>query len=416
MYKISISLLKKEKSKAVNLCLCIGMTIFSCLTFMQFILNTSLYENNFFFSSLICVFMILICVMLMINACNYYTTVKSREMGLLLLSGLSYFQVMVYNFIQLFIIVLVSACCGFALFFICNPILQYVLSIRLSTNINIFYMNLEVIKQCFALIATVFIIMLMINIGYIYKSSIPELLESNNIVHLKKDKRLFRFSPKFYMALYVIGLILMFFGDNQATGYIVFSYFGAVGAYGIFRYYIPDKYNKMQYDKIKGNKFIIFADIAQFTQKTKSLIAYLMVTLIVLNAFLLSTIDDLLLNFEIAFAFLISNIILSIALIDKFKIDSIERKKHFSTLYKMGFTKEELIDIYCKEIKKYFAIIWILSSVYILNTFFVYFINQNVNLLWTIFILLSYIMPYLFAELIILKERKREIRNDKEYN
>ena len=135
-------------------------------------------------------------------------------------------------------------------------------------------------------------------------------------------------------------------------------------------------------------------------QQSKSFILILMVAMIGIVPFICGTTDNSLFNFEMHLAFVITNILLSLTLINRFKIDHIQRREHFHAIYQLGFARAE---------------IWILSIIYIFNIFIVFYFNQGMGIMTTFIIMAEYLIPYMLAEMIILYERKEEIKNDKYY-
>ena len=197
---------------------------------------------------------------------------------------------------------------------------------------------------------------------------------------------------------------------------ILFSFFGAVGAYGVFRHYLPHHYNRNALKYCKTAKdLLIKEDVSLIMQQSKSFILILMVAMIGIVPFICGTTDNSLFNFEMHLAFVITNILLSLTLINRFKIDHIQRREHFHAIYQLGFARAEIDFVYMQEIKYYFRHLWILSIIYIFNIFIVFYFNQGMGIMTTFIIMAEYLIPYMLAEMIILYERKEEIKNDKYY-
>ncbi|MFQ7172170.1 MAG: hypothetical protein ACLRQF_08850 [Thomasclavelia ramosa] len=111
MIKMALHLLKLEKKSAVDLCICIASTVTVCLLFMEILKSPEIsgnldFLNIQFLYNVINVFMIFMCVVLMVYSSNYFIRLKSREIGLTVLSGLSFFKRTIYSLVQVLCIVL----------------------------------------------------------------------------------------------------------------------------------------------------------------------------------------------------------------------------------------------------------------------------------------------------------------------
>lgn len=422
MIKMALHLLKLEKKSAVDLCICIASTVTVCLLFMEILKSPEISGNldflniQFLYNALLTFFMIFMCVVLMVYLSNYFIRLKSREMGLIVLSGLSFFKRTIYSLVQVLCIVLFSSMIGIIVFLGISPIVKMVIYEILSVDANIFVLSFDALMQGLAVILAMILVIMLFNSGFIMRTGITELLENHNIISYKKDTRAIKPPDGIYPLIYIFGLICMYTGNNQVGGYILFSFFGAVGAYGVFRHYLPHHYNRNALKYCKTAKdLLIKEDVSLIMQQSKSFILILMVAMIGIVPFICGSTDNSLFNFEMHLAFVITNILLSLTLINRFKIDHIQRREHFHAIYQLGFARAEIDFVYMQEIKYYFRHLWILSIIYIFNIFIVFYFNQGMGIMTTFIIMAEYLIPYMLAEMIILYERKEEIKNDKYY-
>lgn len=417
MIKMALHLLKIEKRNTLNLGICIASTVTVCLIFMEILKSPFITtESLFFYNSLITFFMILMCVILMVYASNYFIRIKSREMGLLILSGLSSLKVFGYMLVQMLLVVVVFALLGFVMFMIVNPVIQASLYYILGIDANIFYVNYEALLQGLAIVIAIVFAIMLANTGFLVKTGIIELLENHNIISYKKDTRAIKPPKWLWVFIYGFGLLCMYTGNNEVGGYILFSLIGALGAYGLFRHYLPNYYHKRALKQtVDPIRFLVKEDTNLLMQQSKSFIAIVMLVMIGMVPFICGSYSDQVLHFEMHMAFTIANVLLSLTLINRFKIDHIQRDEHFFGVFKLGFCKEEINEVYKKEVISYFNHIWVLSVIYIINIFIVFYLNQGLRVMTIIIIIFEYVIPYLFAEIVILYERKKEIDHDKRY-
>lgn len=334
MIKMALHLLKLEKKSAV------------CLLFMEILKSPEISGNldflniQFLYNALLTFFMIFMCVVLMVYSSNYFIRLKSREIGLTVLSGLSFFKRTIYSLVQVLCIVLFSSMIGIIVFLGISPIVKMVIYEILSVDANIFVLSFDALMQGLAVILAMILVIMLFNSGFIMRTGITELLENHNIISYKKDTRAIKPPDGIYPLIYIFGLICMYTGNNQVGGYILFSFFGAVGAYGVFRHYLPHHYNRNALKYCKTAKdLLIKEDVSLIMQQSKSFILILMVAMIGIVPFICGTTDNSLFNFEMHLAFVITNILLSLTLINRFKIDHIQRREHFHAIYQLGFAR-----------------------------------------------------------------------------
>lgn len=416
MIKVAFLLLKRERKKLIGLCVSVSATITSCLVFMQLIKSPYLFQSDFIFDSsflfngiLICC-NIIVCVALTVYSHHYYLKNRSREYGLIKLFGVRSSKISLYNLIPILFITLISMIIGILLFFMINPIVLSVVYHLMDMNLSIFYVNKAAFIQGLAIVMAIIIVLYPLNMGYIYKTDIVTLLDDHNMIDYKKDKRILRLPAVIYLLIYVFGLFLMYAGENEVTAYIVFAIIGAFGAQGMFHKFLP-KLLKKNYVKKKGTKGLINSDVGLLMQQSKTLIILIIVSTIVFIPFIIGTVEQKVFNFELHLSFIIMNVLLSLTLVSRFKIDYYQRRNHFISIYKLGFTKEDIIKIYHQETIKYSLIMWSLIGLYMLNTFVVFMNRQGLDMKYIGIILLE-LLPYVISVIYILFMQRRMIENE----
>lgn len=419
MIKMAWHLLMQERKKTINLCQCTASTVAVCLLFMEILKSPylSMNDSNFLFNALLTFFVIFVCVILMVYASDYFIRIKSREMGLLILAGLGSLKLFIYSLVQVLLIVVVGAVLGTVIFFIINPLIQAYLYYLLQIEANIFYVDIDALFQGLAIVLAIILVIMLLNSGFLARTGVSELLENHNVISYKKDTRVVKPPQLFWPFIYGFGLLCMYTGTNQVGGYLLFALMGALGVYGLFHHYLPHYYSKNVLSKAKNaHDLLIKKDVSLLMQQSKSFIAILMIVMIGMVPLICGLVNNSLFNFELHLAFVIANVLLSLTLIERFKIDAIQRKEHFHNIHKLGFTKEEIGLVNRQEIINYFNHLWILSIIYIINIFIVFYLNQEFELITMVIIMVEYLIPYLIAEIIILKERRKEISHDEQYS
>lgn len=80
-------------------------------------------------------------------------------------------------------------------------------------------------------------------------------------------------------------------------------------------------------------------------QQSKSLIVYIMLSVILFPTFILVTTKRSFIFMILQIAFILINILLSTSLMNRFFIDLYEKKSHYSNLFKIGLKRKEVIQV-----------------------------------------------------------------------
>ena len=134
----------------------------------------------------------------------------------------------------------------------------------------------------------------------------------------------------------------------------------------MFRHYLPHHYNRNALKYCKTAKdLLIKEDVSLIMQQSKSFILILMVAMIGIVPFICGTTDNSLFNFEMSSCICYYQYIIEFDIINRFKIDHIQRREHFHAIYQLGFARAEIDFVYMQEIKYYFS-----SSLDIVNNLY----------------------------------------------
>ena len=419
MMKVAFLLFKRERKNIIGLCISVSATITSCLIFMQLIKSPYLFETasifdvSYLLNGLLICCNVIVCVILTVYSHHYYLKNRSREYGLIKLFGVRSLKISLYNLMPILLVTLISMIIGILLFLVINPMVLLVVYHIMDMDLSIFYINKDAFIQGLAIVIAIIIVLYPLNMGYIYKTDIMTLLDDRNIIDYRKDKRILRLPAVIYLFIYVLGLFLMYTGENEIMAYIVFAIIGAFGAQGMFHKFFP-KILKKNFVKKKKINCLIDSDVGLLMQQSKTLIIIVIVSTIIFIPFIIGTVEQKAFHFELHLSFIIINILLSLTLVSRFKIDEDQRKNHFFSIYKLGFAKEDIIKIYRKETIKYYLAMWGLIGLYLINTLIVFINRQGLEIKYVGIVLLE-LLPYVVSEIYILWMQRRMMDNEQQY-
>ena len=151
MLKFALEMLWTERKKAYGLIVSIVTTLSICLLFLHFIVNPYLakkvtYDDILDFCEPYCImlmglFILMVCVSLICYSCNYYMKLHAREIGMLKMAGFNQGKVVLYQLIQMIMIMVVSVIITCCLSLVTTPIFLTVVYRYCHIHQSVFYFN-----------------------------------------------------------------------------------------------------------------------------------------------------------------------------------------------------------------------------------------------------------------------------------
>lgn len=351
MVTTALKMLFIEKKKAMSLVF--NLAIMICLSgvMLNMLENPKMQIVYLFINdvanllSILYFFLIIICIWLVAYSCLYYIRINSREFALIRLAGYDFLQLVKYMVIQNLMIVLMAAILGYLMMVVLIPVVQMIIYSYVGMNYNIFYISWSAIYQSFLLLLLTTVIMVFLDIYYINRMSIPEMLKMHNIVSYKTDKRLIKIPKILFVVLYLIGLIILFNSDDLSFGTILICIIGVIGVYGILYYIIPD-YLQARIDnkKLKPLDYVVSGNVSLFLQQAKMIIMLILITVIVFPIVILITSVYPLYYIQVHIIFVLVNVLTWMTLYSRFKLDFQEKGTLISKSIQNRFNDKRIKD------------------------------------------------------------------------
>lgn len=351
MVTTALKMLFIEKKKAMSLVF--NLAIMICLSgvMLNKLENPKMQIVYLFindvanFLSILYFFLIIICIWLVAYSCLYYIRINSRGFALIRLAGYDFLQLVKYMVIQNLMIVLMAAILGYLMMVVLIPVVQMIIYSYVGMNYNIFYISWSAIYQSFLLLLLTTVIMVFLDIYYINRMSIPEMLKMHNIVSYKTDKRLIKMPKILFVVLYLIGLIILFNSDDLSFGTILICIIGVIGVYGILYYIIPD-YLQARIDnkKLKPLDYVVSGNVSLFLQQAKMIIMLILITVIVFPIVILITSVYPLYYIQVHIIFVLVNVLTWMTLYSRFKLDFQEKGTSISKSIQNRFNDKRIKD------------------------------------------------------------------------
>lgn len=320
--------------------------------------------------SLLAFFLVFTSVLMSGYVSYYFITSKTKEVGVIGISGGSVIHTALYLSIQNILIEIIGAVIGLVVGLAISPLYNLVVKSNLNidggANISSAAIKLTLgwifIQACYALT---------VGIGYAYRKTIRELMVEENTA-LAEDKRLLRIPSGFYIFLYVLGIIFMYLiggteGGNVSAYIVVIS---VAGASGILKYSLP-KYLSKQRKKgklYKKGKMIWTGNLSVLLTRTSLLLVTMMLGIVAIISLVIFNNANYEITFMLNLQLVTFLILISLAIIYKLSAEIFGRKDSFYHLNIMGYTKAEIEDTIKKEIIAYFIIFVLLALLPVIAT------------------------------------------------
>ena len=417
MLKFALEMLWTERKKAYGLVISIVTTLSICLLFLHFIINPYLakkvtYDDILDFSEPYCImlmglFILMVCVSLICYSCNYYMKLHAREIGMLKMAGFNQGKVILYQLVQMIMIMVVSVIITCCLSLVTTPIFLTVVYRYCHIHQSVFYFNTRLFSMIGILVICILVVLIGMQVNYINNNSLSSLIKDKYITTQKEDHRVFVIPDYIYILGYFLGLYAMYVGEELDAGFAIASCIGAISAYGLFYYFIPHTLNEIVDSlNLKGEDTIVLGDLALFMQQSKLLIVFIMLAVILIPTFIFSSLHMKMLHIALHIGAVLINFVLCLSVVSRFDIDALEKKEHFKNLCKMGLTNQDVKKISYKEGNGFYVVLWIFAGIYILSIACTFLIRASIDLGLVGIVLLEFVVPYGMAELIVyLKKR-----------
>ena len=201
MLKFALEMLWTERKKAYGLVISIVTTLSICLLFLHFIINPYLakkvtYDDILDFSEPYCImlmglFILMVCVSLICYSCNYYMKLHAREIGMLKMAGFNQGKVILYQLVQMIMIMVVSVIITCCLSLVTTPIFLTVVYRYCHIHQSIFYFNTRLFSMIGILVICILVVLIGMQVNYINNNSLSSLIKDKYITTQKEDHRVF---------------------------------------------------------------------------------------------------------------------------------------------------------------------------------------------------------------------------------
>lgn len=407
LIKLSLVSLKKDLSKSMFYFLTFLLTTIFIFSFFNLVFypgaNINLGKDDGTFVTPIAVFVIVIAMVCVFLANNFYVSHKGKEISIILMSGASVFQLGIYLFFQVFLIMILAIPLGLLLGYLLIPFVNMIFASTFAYQGSMFYLSSQTLVATGAILLFEVFWCSLLNLGYCVRSTINSMMNQENQIDLSGIKGP-AISHRLFIACYFMPpVIFLFLKDSMS--FLLFSLVGLIGIFGLIKKVLPDYIEKRQRNESLQDpvQLIALGFFHSDIQKVFGLLIIMLLSSIILTCVTVYTLNQPLVSMVALMSYISVMILMSLTIVFKIGMELNKREKNFINLCRLGYSIEQLKQTIHLEMKLFYGLILVLPLVYqviiLLNLLF----RQQVTLYFVMIIFVIQIVPVVISYLISVR-------------
>ncbi|OUN37776.1 FtsX-like permease family protein [Massilimicrobiota sp. An80] len=399
--KFAIKNLLRQKKISLLFGITIMIMAVICYIFLAllydpyFALDVS-YYSKMMMGSATTLFVVMFTGCLIIYTNIYVLENKNQEISLMKICGMTNKRFIFYLFYQNTCLYFIGSLVGILLGILITPSMINYLYVLININADVYILK-DTLFQTILMMSCLYVISLILNIGYVYRGNIIKML--NGTKQNKYRKATFiTLSSRIYIIIYLCGLLLTIFNEHQTTAYIIFSVIGAIGTYGIIRYVIPEFIEKKKSTKWLNqvDQLIVYGEIFLKLKYTVLFIQIFMIVSIIMVTLVCFNLDNSIEMYRMIIAYIIMLPMIMFCMTYKNLMMNHQKKKSLQLIHKMGMTKIHQLTLLKKEWLLFYMMVSLLPGLYIIVIFIKFYILSHMS-----FTIIAVIMGYFICNVLI---------------
>ena len=377
IFKEAMRSLKHDKSRAFFYWLTLMLTT----TFMYLYFNIamdesigmSLGESSDNIITIITLISVLICCADIFFANDYYVKNKSKDLAVRLVSGATYVHIAGYLLIQTSLLMLLAIPSGILIArFLMTP-LNMIVSSVLPGGTHIIEPVPRGELYTYVILAFIVCWIVVMNLSFTYLNSAASLINQRNASKGEKGSMFYLKSiPNWMRQIFWLFMFLApvytFYANRDSI--VLFACIGMVGFNGILRWIIRPFITRMiSAGKSEPKRIAYFGFIREDLQVMKFAMYLLLVSVIIMASILVTNQSNPMVKVMITMSYIFLSVLQAMALMFRYSTELSERKRHFASLSRIGYTMKQLKSITRKEVFGYYGSVLLISMIYLINIY-----------------------------------------------
>lgn len=408
------NLLRQKKISALFGITLILMTII-CYMFLAllydpyFSLDTSRYDKMIM-GSATTLFIVIFTACLIIYTNIYVLENKSKETSLMKICGMTNTRFIIYHFYQNTFIYIIGIALGLIIGIFITPslIMKLYQLLQIDAKVQI---QQETLFQTILMMMCLYVVSLILNIGYVYRGNLIKMINGSRQNQYRKQT-IFHISRYFYIIVYMIGLVLTIVNEHTPTAYILFSVLGAIGGYGIVKYYIPDSLEKRKSHQWlnQSDQLVIFGELYFKLKQVGLFIQILIIVSMVMVTLVCFNLDNSIEMYRMIMAYMIMLPMIMFCITYKNLLMNPQKKKNLQLIGTLGVEKIKQRILLKKEWLYFYAVVALLPGVYIIVILMKFYIYSHMSMDVILFIIGYFVFNILLSMIISYKSSSQFLK------
>lgn len=427
LIKLSLVSLKKDLSKSIFYFLTFLLTTIFIFSFFNLAFNPSanihLGKDDATFVTPIAVFVIGVAMICVFLANNFYVSHKGKEISIILMSGANVYQLGIYLFFQVFMIMVLAIPLGCALGYMLIPVINSIFALTFVYQGSLFYLSRETIVATGTILAFEVFWCSLLNLGYCVRSTIASMIHEENKIklsslkigdkwnHLDRNQILdlvevvkenepvqknSSFSNKVFIVFYIAPIFIFIFLKDSMS-FLIFSLIGIIGIFGLIKRVLPDIITNRQRQESLGNPIhlISLGFLHSDIQKVFGLLIMILLSSILLTCVTVYTLNQPLVSMVSLMSYVAVMVLMSLTIVFKIGMELNKRKSNFMNLCYLGYSITQLKQIVKLEMRLFYGLILILPLIYQIIILINLLLQKQITIYLTIIIMTIQIIPIL---------------------
>lgn len=427
LIKLSLVSLKKDLSKSIFYFLTFLLTTIFIFSFFNLAFNPSanihLGKDDATFVTPIAVFVIGVAMICVFLANNFYVSHKGKEISIILMSGASVYQLGIYLFFQVFMIMVLAIPLGCALGYMLIPVINSIFALTFVYQGSLFYLSRETIVATGTILAFEVFWCSLLNLGYCVRSTIASMIHEENKIklsslkigdkwnHLDRNQILdlaevvkenepvqknSSSSNKVFIVFYIAPIFIFIFLKDSMS-FLIFSLIGIIGIFGLIKRVLPDIITNRQRQESLGNPIhlISLGFLHSDIQKVFGLLIMILLSSILLTCVTVYTLNQPLVSMVSLMSYVAVMVLMSLTIVFKIGMELNKRKSNFMNLCYLGYSITQLKQIVKLEMRLFYGLILILPLIYQIIILINLLLQKQITIYLTIIIMTIQIIPIL---------------------
>lgn len=373
MIRMAYRSLKKDFDRAAFYWIVFVLSSMFMYTFFHLAISdlvgvTFIYSDNTL-PIYLTVYNVLICMIVIFLANDFYVKKKAREQAVLLVCGGTYLKLVQFLFLQTGILLVTAVPCGVILGQLVFPVLEQVMSLIAGYEIHIVSTG-EAAVATFAIILFEVFWCTLLNLGFSYRNTIYSLMHGDKVEDVKLIRPIRSQGLKLmYLVLYVGSALLLYACKGNTSLMLALGVVGMFGLNGVIRKLLKPFLEKAVAERLSDRpETVVYMGLFRADLKLVEIYIFLFVaTAIILVTMIASRVGNTVEMTLCLLSFMMLLPLLAMSLLFRFSTETVERKKTFEVLEKLGYQKDQLRSIKKKELLCLYGFLAGTSLWYIVN-------------------------------------------------